>query len=185
VAVLTAVTLAGCGSDADGPADAGADVDAGFPATAPLTGDHLTASVEDPTDDTEDAGIDLRRATVEHVGTRLAVRLDLTRPLRARDGVVHLGAYLLRDADDDRPYAARVDVRRATPPRFVWGPWLERGGPAAGTVRGATIAVTVDGVPVGRYRYVQFFAESERGIDVAPDDTPDGVGVVAIEPAGS
>jgi hypothetical protein len=183
--VLAVSALAGCGSDADGPADAGADADAAFPATAPLTGDRLSASVEDPTDDTEDAGVDLRRATVEHVGTRLAVHLDLARPLPVGDGVVHVGAYLLRHADDDRPYAARVDVRRAAPPRFVWGPWLERGGPAAGAVRGTTVSVTVDGVPVGRYRYVQFFAESERGVDVAPDDTADGAGVVAIEPSGS
>jgi hypothetical protein len=121
--------VAGCGSDADGPADAGADADAAFPATAPLTGDRLTASVEDPTDDTEDAGVDLRRATVEHVGMRLAVRLDLARPLRVGDGVVHLGAYLLRHADDDRPYAARVDAATRRPGSYGARGWSAVGRP--------------------------------------------------------
>lgn len=182
-ALLLAVVLAlaGCGSD-DGPS-----AQAAFPTTAPVQGAVLSATLEDPAGDAGDPVVDLRRARIEQRGTSLEVHVVLNRPLPPptdQETSIQVGAYLLRGPDDLEPVAARLVRGGKRPQAFRWGPWLEPGAPAAGQVDGAEVTVTVTGVPTGRYRYVQFFAEADGGGDVAPDDTPDGAGVVAIDPEG-
>lgn len=173
------LVAAGCGGDDARPRD----VLPSFPSVSSPASAPLAASARDRLGDTGAGGPDLVAGDLAEAGGALRVRIRLATPptigRRAVSGLV-VGAYLLRRSDDTAPDAARV-VLGAGGPAFRFGPWQGRSRPVEGRIDGTLVTITVASVPSGRYRYVQFYAESAGATDVLPDAAADDAGVLPID----
>lgn len=157
------VLVAGCGAETTSK-----PLPAALPPPAPVT-PAMAASGTDATGDGSDPAADIVSASLSQDNGELVARIQMAAPPRPAAGTLEVGAYLLASEQDDDPAALRVTIAASGDPRFSIGPWLRAGTPVTGAITGTTIEIRGGKVDQGKWRYVQFYAESDAGDDVLPD----------------
>jgi hypothetical protein len=163
VVVAVALLAAGCGAKTTSK-----PLSAALPPPAPVT-PNMAASGTDPRGDGAAPAVDIVSATLAQDRGDLVAHIELAAAPSGASGDVEIGAYLLSSEADDNPAALRVKIPVAGGPQFSLGPWLETGTPVTGKITGSTIEINGGNIAQGKWRYVQFYAESDRGDDVLPD----------------
>lgn len=161
--LLVALAAAGCGAETTSK-----PLPPALPAPAPVT-PSMSAAGADPQGDSTDPAADIVRADLSQDQGELIVRITVASPPLESKGRVDIGAYLLANENDDNPAALKASVGGTAPPTFTLGPWLEDGTPVTGSVSGTTVEIRGGKVEQGKWRFVQFYAESDAGDDVLPD----------------
>jgi hypothetical protein len=183
---LLGPALVGCGAAAGGGAAAGTS-DARYPTLATVTGGVLASSTTDPVGDVPDPATDITAASARLDGRALHVEITLAAAPPATvsgDEQYTVGAYLLRDQNDDAPMAARLLVEAGASGRYLYGPWGGDGVALPGSAAGTTVVLDVPDIGDDVFRYVQFYAEDAAGADAAPDAGANDAAVLPLNPPG-
>ncbi len=160
---VVALLAAGCGAET-----ASKPLPPALPPPAPVT-PAMGATGTDPNGDGADPAADIVSAGLAQDDGELVARIEMAAAPRPAAGTLEVGAYLLASEQDENPVALRVSISTTGDPMFSLGPWLEAGRPVTGTITGTTIELRGGTVEQGRWRFVQFYAESDAGDDVLPD----------------
>lgn len=163
VLVATAFLAVACGAETTSR-----PLPSALPPPAPVT-PAMAASGIDPRGDGADPAADIVSANLTQDDGELVARIEMAGAPRSSSGSLEVGAYLLASEHDDNPAALRVTIPASGVPTFSLGPWLAAGRPVTGTVNGTSIEIRGGKLEQGKWRFVQFYAESDAGDDVLPD----------------
>ena len=161
--VATVLLAAACGAETTSK-----PLPPALPPPAPVT-PAMAATGTDPRGDGADPAADIISASLTQDNGELVAHIEMAGPPRPAAGELEIGAYLLASEADDNPAALRVKIPAFGRPTFRLGPWLEPGKPVTGTITGNAIQIRGGKIAQGRWRFVQFYAESDAGDDVLPD----------------
>jgi hypothetical protein len=163
VVVASALLAAACGAETTSK-----PLPPALPPPAPVT-PAMAATGTDPKGDGADPAADIVSANLSQDNGELVAHIEMAGPPRPASGSLEVGAYLLASEADDNPAALRVTIPATGEPKFSLGPWLEKGSPVTGTITGNQVEIRGGKLEQGKWRFVQFYAESDAGDDVLPD----------------